>query len=135
MLTWYAGLKVLHILSAVVWIGGSAAFTAITSFLVAAGDRATIARLFPQTIKYGQRAMGPASILVLLTGIGMVLAGRIGFNALWVSWGFGGILVHFVYGATVMRKRAMAFVPLLTSPTDDARVAAAGRRLIAGNAI
>lgn len=136
MLTWYGLLKVIHVLSVVVWIGAATAFTAITSFLLGARDRAALGGWLPYTARYGQRFAGPASLLVLLSGAAMVAVGRLGFQTLWVVWGFGGILAHFAYGVTVMRKRAMEFFPMVTSPAaDQARVADAGRRLIVGNAI
>jgi hypothetical protein len=74
-------------------------------------------------------------LLVLLSGAAMVGIAKLGFQTFWVAWGFAGILAHFVYGATVMRKRAAEFVPMVTGAVDEARVALAGRRLIAGNAI
>ncbi len=136
MPTWYGVLKVLHVLSVVVWIGGVVALTTVTSFLLRARDGATLARWLPHTARYGQRIAGPASLLVLLSGIGMVVVARIGFEGLWVRLGFAGILLHFVYGATIMRTRAKAFAPLLaTASPDDTRLAVAGRRMLAGNAI
>jgi uncharacterized membrane protein len=136
MLGWYGVLKVLHVLSVVVWIGGVLALTTVTSFLIRARDRATLAAWFPYSARYGQRIAGPASILVLFTGIAIVFVGGIGFRPLWVSWGFAGILLHFVYGATVMRKRGIAFVSLLSeSPASDTRIAEAGGRMLTGNLI
>lgn len=136
MSTWYGVLKVVHVLSVVVWIGGVIALTTITSFLLRARDRGTLSAWLPHTARYGQRIAGPASLLVLLSGIGMVIVSRIGFGAPWVRAGFLGILLHFLYGVTIMRSRARAFVPLLAGPSaDDARLAKAGRRMLASNAI
>jgi len=136
MVTWYTVLKVVHVLSVVAWIGAATAFTSVTALLLGARERDTIRKLFPYTMRYGQRVAAPSSLIVLLTGVAMVLVGRLPFDALWVRWGLAGILLHFIYGATVMRKRAMAFVPLLSStPADDAKIAVAGRRLVQGNFI
>jgi hypothetical protein len=136
MLTWYGLLKVVHVLSVVVWIGAATAFTAITSFLLGARDRAALGGWLPYTARYGQRFAGPASLLVLLSGAAMVSVAKLGFQTLWVAWGFAGIVAHFVYGATVMRKRAAELVPMVTTgDVDEALVARAGRRLIVGNAV
>jgi hypothetical protein len=79
---------------------------------------------------------GPSSILVLLTGIAMGIVGKIGFRPLWVSWGFFGILLHFVFGAVVMRKRTMNLAAALSAtPADDTRVAEAGRSVRVGTLI
>lgn len=66
---WYGILKVVHVLSVVVWIGGATALAAVTARLVRARDRATLAAFLPQSIRFGQTMGGPSSILVLLSGI------------------------------------------------------------------
>lgn len=136
MVTWYGLLKVVHVLSVVVWIGGVLALTTITWFLLRARDRATLSAWLPHTARYGQRIAAPASLLVLLSGIAMVVIGRLQPPGLWINLGFLAILLHFIYGATVMRKRARAFAPLLaTTSTDDARLAEAGLRMVVSNGI
>jgi len=136
MLGWYGILKVVHVLSVVVWIGGATALAAVTARLIRARDRATLAALLPHSIRFGQTMGGPSSVLVLLTGIAMVIVGKIGFRPLWVSWGFMGILLHFVFGAVVMRKRTMHLAAALSAtPPDDARIAAAGRSVRVGTLI
>jgi uncharacterized membrane protein len=131
----YLVLKLLHVLAVITWIGSVAALGMVTARLIRAGDRATLASLFPQTMAYGQRVVGPSSILVLLTGIGMVIAGKLPWGAFWISWGFAGILAHFIFGFTIMRKRSMAFAQLAAKPGNDAEFAAAGARLRIANLI
>lgn len=136
MLTWYGLLKVVHLLSVVVWIGGVIAITTVTWSLLRARDRATLSAWLPHTARYGQRIAAPASLLVLLSGIAMVVVGRLQPPGLWIQLGFFAILLHFVYGATVLRKQARTLVPLLVGPsTDDVRIAKAGKRMVASNAI
>jgi uncharacterized membrane protein len=126
----YAVLKLLHVLSVVVWIGGVMAMATILGRIIRAGDRATLASLLPHTMAYGQKLTGPASILVLLTGIPLVIIGKIGFGTFWVSYGFAGIIVHFVFGGAVLRKRNLALTEAVSaSPPDDARFAEAGARM------
>jgi len=135
-MTLYAVLKFLHIMSVLTWIGGVATLSMITGRLIKAGDRAAAAALFPHALAYGQRVAGPSSIVVLLTGIPMVMLGKIGFGAFWVSWGFAGMLLHFILGATMMRGRSTRFAQLVTDPSaDDARIAEAGARLRIANLI
>jgi len=132
----YGVLKVVHVLSVVVWIGGAAALAVITARLVGARDRATLAKLLPHAQRFGRTMGGPAALLVLLTGMAMIGVGRIPFRTLWVVWGFTGIVLHFVFGATIMRTRAVRFAQLLAGPqVDDASLADAGRLLRIGNMI
>lgn len=136
MPSWYGVLKVLHVVAVVLWIGGAAALIIVTQRLLRARDRAALASLVPQASKYGHSVGAPSAMLVLITGIAMVVIGGIGFRPLWVSWGFVGILLHFLVGMFVMRKRSMALAAALAAnPADDARIAAAGRSLRVGSTI
>jgi uncharacterized membrane protein len=136
MVSLYAVLKLLHVLSVVVWIGGVMAIATVLARLIKARDRATLAALLPHTMAYGQKMAGPSSILVLITGIALVIVGKVGFQPFWVSYGFAGIVVHFIFGATVIRKRTMTFTQLVSaSPSDDAGLAQAGARLRVANLI
>jgi len=135
-MNWYLALKFLHVLGAVVWIGGMAATATITGRMIRTLDRAALASYFPHGMVLGQRMIGPSSILVLLTGIALVIIGKVGFGTFWVTWGFVGIIVHFVLGATLIRKRGMELASLLNSPTaDDAQIATVGARLRQANLI
>jgi uncharacterized membrane protein len=131
----YAVLKLIHVLSVVVWIGGVTALATVTGRLIAARDRETLASLFPHSMAYGQRMAGPSSILVLLTGIPLVIVGKLDWSAFWIIWGFAGMIVHFVFGLTIMRKRTMAFGKLVSTLGNDDELAAAGARLRIANLI
>lgn len=135
-MTWYGVLKVVHLLSAVVWIGGGGAFAMVTARLVRAGDRATLTVLLPLVTRYMQTIAGPASGLVLVTGIAMVVVGKIGFAPLWVSLGFAGIIVHGLFGGLVMRKRMAGLMQAVSATSGgDAALAQAGARLRMANVV
>jgi len=130
MFAWYAMLKVVHVLSVVVWIGGAIALAGITARLLRARDLATLASYLPEAGKFNHAMGAPASLLVLASGIAMVILGRIGFRPLWVSAGFAGIVLHSLFGALVMRKRTMSLAAAVSAtPVDEGRVAEAGRSL------
>ncbi|HEX7937715.1 MAG TPA: DUF2269 family protein [Gemmatimonadaceae bacterium] len=131
-MNWYGVLKVLHVLSAVAWIGGGAAFSTVTARLVRATDRATLKAMLPQVTGYMQTMAGPASGLVLLSGIAMVIVGKVGFRTLWVDLGFLGFVLHGLFGGLVMRKRMAALESAVTATADDA-LALAGARLRSAN--
>src|SRR5881628_2154735 len=131
----YVVLKFVHVLAVVAWIGGATALATVTGRLIGARDRTTLAALFPHSMAYGQRVAGPSAIVVLLTGIALVIIGKLSWSAFWISWGFAGIIVHFVFGAMIMRKRGMAFAKVVSAPGNDAEIAAAGARLRIANLI
>jgi len=126
-MNWYGVLKVAHVLSAIVWIGGGAAFSILMARLLRAGDRATLAPVLPQLTRTMQAIGGPAAGLVLLTGIAMVVVGRLTFRSLWIGLGFGGIIVLGAFGGLVMSKR-LATLEQAVASGDDAALALAGSR-------
>jgi uncharacterized membrane protein len=132
----YGLLKIVHILAVVIWIGGGAALATIMAQMAKARDRAGLAALLPQAARFGPKVGGPASGVVLLTGIALVIVGKIGFAALWVSLGFAGIVVHALYGGLVMRNRSMAFAQAVTAqPADDERIARESGRFRLASAV
>ena len=126
-MNWYGVLKVAHVLSAIVWIGGGAAMAILMARLLRSGDRATLAPVIPQLARTMQAIGGPAAGLVLLSGIAMVLVGRMTFKSLWIGVGFGGIILLGAYGGLVMSKRLAALEQAVSSG-DDAVLALAGSR-------
>ena len=126
-MNWYGVLKVAHVLSAIVWIGGGAAMSILMARLLRSGDRPTLAPVIPQLARTMQAIGGPAAGLVLLSGIAMVLVGRMTFKSLWIGVGFGGIILLGAYGGLVMSKRLAALEQAVSSG-DDAVLALAGSR-------
>jgi uncharacterized membrane protein len=127
MANMYGLLKVLHVLAVVIWIGGVTALWTTALRLGRAGNRAAIATLLPIVARYGQRVAGPASGIVLITGIVMAVIGHLG-QALWVQLGMAGILLHFILGATLVRRSWSQVGRIASEPADDSALAAAVRR-------
>jgi uncharacterized membrane protein len=127
-MNWYGILKVAHVLSATVWIGGGAALSILMARLLRAGNRATLAPVIPQLTRTMQAIAGPAAGLVLLTGIAMILVGRMTFRSLWIGLGFGGIILLGAFGGLVMSRRVAVLEQAVASGDDDA-LAHAGSRV------
>jgi uncharacterized membrane protein len=125
----YTILKFLHVLSVVFWIGGAAAL-GFTGWRAAnERDRVVLAALLRHGLAYGQRIIGPAAGVVVITGLIMVGIGHIGFGTLWVLFGYAAILVQAIVGGFMMQKRAAEVRQLASTPGDDAALFAAARRL------
>jgi uncharacterized membrane protein len=126
----YGILKYVHVLSVILWVGGMAALSLVTWRAARERDAALLASLLKQATSYGQKVVGPASGIALLTGLPMVGMAHIGFGTLWVVWGLVGIVIHFMFGGIVLRRRTMQLAALSGSPTAvDAEVVAAARSL------
>lgn len=90
----------IHIIAVALWLGGSVMNGVVNAKLAATGDIAANARLARVETNLGQQFYMPASILTLLSGIGLVLVsdGAYSFGDLWVSVGFLSIIVAAVLG-------------------------------------
>jgi uncharacterized membrane protein len=133
-MSWYGILKLVHVLSAIVWIGGGAAFAMVIARLLRAADRATLASMLPQVTRYMRIVVGPASGLVLLSGIAMVLVSRMGFKAPWIGLGFIGFILYALFGGLVMQKRVSALAHAVDS-ADDVAMSRAGSGVRQANVI
>jgi uncharacterized membrane protein len=126
----YAIVKLLHVVSVIAWLGGMTALSIVTWRLRRERDRQILAALLRQATSFGRMIVGPASGIVLLTGPAMVGMAHIGFRAFWVQVGFAGILLHFIIGATLLRKRTDDLASLASANAgDDDALQAAARRL------
>jgi uncharacterized membrane protein len=129
MLNAYNLLKFVHVISVILWLGAITTLSVLLWRLRAEPNRQIVSALVQQSISFGQRFVGPASGLVLLTGLAMVGIARIGFTTFWVLWGLTGIAIHFIYGAVILRKRSLRLAEALAPGTDDAAFGIASRRL------
>jgi uncharacterized membrane protein len=124
----YGVLKFLHVLSVILWLGGMSGLAVVTWRVARQRNRETLAVIIRQATWFGQMIVGPASIMVLLTGLPMVGVARIGFRTFWVLWGFTGLSLHFLLGAFVLRKHATEVLRLASTRGGDAELLNASRR-------
>ena len=130
VLSLYAALKTLHVLSVVTWIGGTVALATISAMLVRDGERATLMTLLPRAQRYGRTVGGWASILTLVSGVGMMRAGGAAPRGLWVLWGLIGIALHFAFVILVLRHRIATLQRALAdAASTDSQLAVAGQAL------
>lgn len=84
--------KFIHVLAAVVWIGGSIVLQILSSRVQSAGDPGRIAAFGADAQFVGTRVFAPSSGLLLLSGIATVLAAGWGWEELWIGLGMVGWL-------------------------------------------
>jgi uncharacterized membrane protein len=94
----YLIVKFVHVVSAVVWLGGGFALLLLASVQVEKAEPARIMAVIAQVAYLGPRLFLPASILTLLSGLSAVYLGGFGWHA-WIVFGFGGIAVTTLLGA------------------------------------
>src|SRR6266581_703688 len=101
-------LHLVHVLSAMVWVGGGLMLSLIGARARSSSDPLAIAdfaRLLPFV---GIRVLMPAVILVLLTGVALVFAdSEFNFSQLWVLLALALFAVAFLIGAVYLSRVAI----------------------------
>ena len=102
MVNW---LHFVHVLSAMVWVGGGLTLSLIGLRVRSSGNPAAIAE-FGKTLPFvGLRVLMPSVVLVLVTGVWMVLSGSgWNFSELWVRLGLALFVLAFLIGAVYLSR-------------------------------
>jgi uncharacterized membrane protein len=127
--------KYVHVVAAIVWVGGVIALTILNMRLARTRSREGLAALTSAGGFFGQAVMGPAAGLTLLAGIATSLSAGFQMNSLWIIWGFAAILLSIALGATLIRITIQRLGALAASQGDSAQIAALQGRLVALNGL
>jgi len=90
-----------HVLMAIVWVGGNIHLQIIGARLAAANDSLQLASFSKQAEWIGTRVLTPAAIVIVIAGVIMTLD-RWDFEQLWVIIGIAGFAYSFINGATLL---------------------------------
>ncbi len=98
-MTWYTFFKFVHVIMAVTWVGGATAiqFYALRTLGTRDGNR--MATFAGDTEWVGMRVFMPASLILFLAAIGLMVNGHWPWGTLWVDYGLTVFAVSFVVGA------------------------------------
>lgn len=124
-------LKFLHVIGATVWLGGGSALTLIGIRARQTSDPSAI-REFARIAPYvGIRLLGPAWIVVLITGIWMVLVSAAwNFSQLWVLLALVLFGLAFLIGAVYMSRVGIQMQRLAGSSQSTDGPALVGRWIL-----
>jgi uncharacterized membrane protein len=121
--TWYEFLLFVHIAFAVIWIGGAFLFQVYGMIELRTGDTAAIARFAGNAGRIGERMFTPASLVVVLAGIGLMIDGDWPWGRLWVDFALVAFAGSFLLGVAVLGPTAKR-IEAVGPETDE------GQRLI-----
>ena len=98
----------LHVLGAIIWVGGGVMLSLIGARARKSEDPRLIGE-FARTLSYvGLRVLTPAVVAVILTGLWLVLTGsEWKFTQLWVLLGLGAFIAAFLVGAIYLSRIAI----------------------------
>ena len=122
-----------HVAGAIVWLGGGVMLSLVGLRARRSGDLAVL-REFARNLSYiGLRALTPAVILVLLSGIGLVLLNsEFNFTQLWVLLALAGFVVAFLIGAVYLSRSALQLERAVSQNADLQAASQALRRWLVG---
>jgi uncharacterized membrane protein len=100
--SWYLTFKAVHVIFAVVWIGGGLMLTILGVIAERRDDPVELATIARQASMVGEKLFTPASIIVLLAGIAMMLNIDWGWDHFWIVFGLLGFASTFVIGIGVL---------------------------------
>ena len=118
-MTWYEFLKTVHVLLAITWLGGAITFQLLALRILKENPPTRLAPFARDTEAIGMKIFLPASIVLLLAGILMVLdTPGIDFTDAWIVIGLGGIVSTIVIGAGFLGPEAKRLAELVEEKGD-----------------
>ena len=130
MVNTYTVLKTVHVLAAVIWVGGGAILTALVARARRAKDYGRVATLVRELAFVGPRVFAPSGLVLVATGIWIVQHNGIPWD-LWVILGLVGWGATFVTGNFFLGPQTKKLDALLeeNGPSDPASIAVMSRVL------
>jgi uncharacterized membrane protein len=130
--TLYDWLRFLHVLAAMIWVGGGVMLAAIAARALGDRDPAAIGRFTASLRVLGPLVLAPATVAVLVLGIGLVVESDAwDFGQLWVALGIGLFAAAFLVGAVWQSRTALA-ATRAAARNDDAEARRQLRRWLCG---
>jgi uncharacterized membrane protein len=101
----YSILKYMHVVLAILWLGGGMALIVAGRLFQAGPDRAPFLAVVDQVVALSPRIFIPASILLLVSGLAMVWTAGLGWPA-WIVLGIAGIAFTAIFGIIKLKSLA-----------------------------
>jgi uncharacterized membrane protein len=107
--TLYDWLLFLHVVAAMIWVGGGVVLTVTATRVLRDREPGAVARFTRSLRVVGPLVLAPATITVLVLGIGLVVdTVAWDFGQLWVQLGLGLFAGAFLIGALYQSRTALA---------------------------
>jgi uncharacterized membrane protein len=105
----YEWLMFLHVLTAMVWVGGLVALFAFGTYVLRTGEDTAVARFIASLRVVGPLVLTPAAVLVLLLGLWMVGDNAAwSFGQTWIWFSLALLAVAVLVGAVFLSRAALA---------------------------
>jgi len=126
-MTWYTFFKSVHVTAAAVWVGGALMIQAFAFRILRTGDARRQADFAKDSEIIGMRVFIPATWVLLLAGIGMMINLHWSWGQNWVVFGLIAFAASFVVGAAFLGPEGGRIAAVIerdgpASPEAQARI-------------
>ena len=129
--SWYGVFKAIHVLAAILWLGGGAAITLLAWQAQRTKDNAQLLQIGKQAEWLSMRLFVPSALVVVAMGVVLMHKGDWGYGHFWTLFGLIAWGVSFVVGAAFLGPEAGRLAKLIeTKGPEDPDVAARASRII-----
>ena len=97
-MSWYTFFKTVHVITAVIWVGGAAMIQAYALRILRTGDGRRQADFAKDSEVVGMRVFTPASLVLLLAAIAMMINADWPWGQNWTSFGLIAFALSFLLG-------------------------------------
>lgn len=111
--SWYLAFKAIHVVSAVLWIGGGAFLTFMAMATERADDPGRMVEIARQAEWGATRIFVPASFVVLAMGIAMTINGELDWGQFWLVFGLVAWAISTAIGIGYLTPRVKKLATLL----------------------
>jgi uncharacterized membrane protein len=119
-LTLYDWLLFLHVVAAMVWVGGGVVLAVLAARVLRDSSPTAVARFTTNLRVIGPLVLAPATVAVLALGVWLVLDGEPwDFGQLWVQLGLALFAASFLVGAVHQSRAALAAERAADRGDDD----------------
>jgi uncharacterized membrane protein len=129
-MTWYTFFKSIHVVTAVIWVGGAAMIQAYAFRILRTRDGRRQAEFSKDTEVVGMRVFIPASLVLVLAAIGMMVNLGWSWNQNWIVLGLIAFGISFVLGAGFLGPEGGRIAELIEQQGPDSPVVQARIRRI-----
>jgi uncharacterized membrane protein len=107
---WYSAFKTIHVLAAIIWIGGGTLLVILGAMAVRKNDPEEMATVARQAAMVGQKIFAPAGGIVVLMGVAMMANADFDWGQFWIVAGLIGYAITFFTGTAVLSPLAKKIV-------------------------
>ena len=103
---WYSLFKAVHVLFAVIWVGGGVSIMIHAIRAQTARDPEGIVTVAKQAAFMGEKVFAPVGLVTFLMGIAMMINTNLGWGHFWIVAGLIGYASTFIVGIAILSPLA-----------------------------